>query len=198
MSELSSAAAHVEPHPIRIGSSGDLQRNRLTVFFRLLLAIPHLVVLALWGIVAILLTVAAWVVGVVTGRVPDGLHGFLSSFLRYATRVTAYIALLADPFPPFGSGGSYAVDAHIDGPADQSRLSVGFRIFLAIPALLLAYVFRLGLQIVGFLGWFYSLATGRMAPGLQDLGIYCLRYETQTYAYLLLLTSRYPSLSGVG
>jgi len=184
-------------HPIRVTVADELERSRLTVFFRLLLVLPHVVVLVLWGVLIALLVLVGWVAAVVTGRLPAGLHGFFVSFLRYATRVTGYLTLLSNPWPPFGSGGSYLVDAEVDPPAPQGRWGVAFRIVLAIPALLLAYVFRLGLQIVAFLGWFYCLATGRQSAGLQGLGAYCLRYETQTYGYLLLLTSRYPSLGGI-
>lgn len=197
MSETAAPSVAVTSHPIRVAVGDDLERSRLTVFFRLLLAIPHIVVLALWGVLIAVLVLVGWVAAVVTGRLPQGLHGFFASFLRYATRVTGYLTLLSNPFPPFGSGGSYPVDAEIDDPAVQGRWGVGFRLVIAIPALILAYLFRLGLQIVAFLGWFYCLATGRQSAGLQGLGAYCLRYETQTYGYLLLLTSRYPSLSGI-
>ena len=44
-----------------------------------------------------------------------------------------------------------------------------------------------------------SLALGRLPKGMRDLIAYCIRYQAQTYAYLFLLTSRYPSLaSGSG
>ena len=52
------------------------------------------------------------------------------------------------------------------------------------------------IYVVAFLGWFAALVLGRMPKGLRDLGAYCLRYQTQTYAYLMLLTQRYPSLAG--
>ena len=71
-----------------------------------------------------------------------------------------------------------------------------FRILLAIPALLLCYVFRIVNQLVAFLGWFACLALGRMPQGMRDVSAWMLRYELQTYAYLLLLTGRYPSLAG--
>ena len=106
--------------------------------------------------------------------------------------------ILADPFPPFGGGGTYPVDVEIDPAAPQSRLTIFFRTLLAIPALLLAYVFGIGLSIVAFFGWIVSVITGRMPEGLENLGIYCLRWETQTWAYAYLLTARYPSLSGIG
>jgi uncharacterized protein DUF4389 len=183
-------------HPIGLIVTDDLQRNRLTVFFRLLLVIPHFIVLALWGIAVWVVVLVAWIVGIFTGRVPDGLHNFMASFLRYATRVVGYMFLLADPWPPFGSGGSYPIDARIDGPQPQSRLTIFFRIILAIPALILAGVFRQVNQIVAFLGWFYALFTGRMNEGMRNISAWLLRYEVQTNGYVLLLTGRYPSLSG--
>jgi hypothetical protein len=193
---LSTPVAEAEHHPVGLIVTDDLQRNRLTVFFRLLLAIPHFIVVALWAIVTYVLVIVAWIVAIFTGRVPDGLHNFIATWLRYATRVTAYVFLLADPFPPFGAGGSYPVDARIDPAQTQSRLTVFFRTLLAIPALLLTYVFRMVNQLVALLGWFYCLFTGRMHEGMRDISAWLLRYETQTWGYVLLLTGRYPSLSG--
>jgi len=42
------------------------------------------------------------------------------------------------------------------------------------------------------LGWWSSLVRGRMPEGLRNLGASCLRYSAQTYAYVFLLTERYP------
>src|SRR3954463_3540528 len=197
MSEkMSTSMANAATHPIGLIVPDDLQRNRLTVFFRLLLAIPHFIVVILWAVLTDFIVLVAWFAALFTGQVPDGLHNFISSWLRYATRVTAYVFLLADPFPQFGAGGSYPVDARIDPAAPQSRLTVGFRIFLAIPAMLLTYVFRMVNQIVALLGWFYTLATGHMHEGMRNISAWLLRYETQTWGYVLLLTGRYPSLSG--
>jgi hypothetical protein len=190
------APSNAHAHPVGLIVSDDLERNRLTVFFRLLLAIPHLVWLSLWGIVASLAVLVAWFAALFTGGVPVGLHGFLAAFLRYSTRVTAYVFLLADPFPPFTSGDTYPIDARIDPPQPQSRLTVFFRLVLAIPALILLYVFQTVIEIIAFLGWFYCLATGRMNEGMRNLGAWLLRYQVQTYAYLMLLTGRYPSLAG--
>jgi hypothetical protein len=188
----------VADHPINLINNDDLKRSRLTVFFRLLLVIPHLIVLAVLAIVAYIVVFIAWVAGVILGRVPDGLHNFLASFVRYATRVRAYYGILANPYPPFGGGGTYPVDVEIAPATAQSRLTIFFRYLLAIPALILAYVFQIGLNIVAFFGWIVAVITGKMPQGLENLGTYCLRWETQTWAYLFLLTGRYPSLSGIG
>src|SRR5579864_1297730 len=183
-------------HPIGLIVTDDLERSRLTVFCRLLLAVPHLIWLYLWGIAVSITVLISWFAGIFTGRVPTGLHDFNASYLRYSTRVAGYLFLLADPWPPFSNAESYPIDVRIDGPKPQSRLTVLFRLILAIPALLLVYVFRAVNSVVAVLGWFYCLALGRMNRGMRDISAWLLRYEVQTYAYLMLLTDRYPSLAG--
>jgi hypothetical protein len=182
-----------ELHPI---VTDDLRRNRLTVFFRLLLAIPQAIWLYLWGIITLLIVIIAWFAALLMGRVPESLHNAMARFLRAGTHLTAYVFLLADPWPPFTGASGYPVDLLVAGPELQSRLTVFFRIFLAVPAMLLTYVFRIVNQLVAFLGWFYALFTGRMHPGMRDVSVWLLRYEVQTYAYLLLLTGSYPSFAG--
>lgn len=182
-------------HPIRLTVDDDLNRSRLTVFFRLLLAIPHVVLVALWFVVVVLVAIVNWFATLITGRSPDALHAFQARFLRYATQVLGYTMLLANPYPGFGGGRPYAIDLVVAPPARQNRWVTGFRIFLAIPALILANVLSQVMEVIAFLGWFVCLALGRMPQGMRDLGAYCLRYQQQTYGYVLLLTQRYPSLS---
>jgi hypothetical protein len=197
MSDLvAPAAAQPNSHPIGFVVTDDLRRSRLTVFFRLLLAIPHFIWLALWGIAAEVAVLIAWFAALFTGRVPDGLHRFLAGFLVYSTRVNAYALLLANPFPPFTASGSYPVDAQVAPPEKQRRLTVFFRLLLAIPAILLSYVFRLVNNTIAFLGWFLCLFTGRMNEGMRNVSVWLLRFEIQTYGYIFLLTGTYPSLSG--
>src|SRR5262245_23031871 len=131
---ISTPTAAADRHPIGLIVTDDLRRTRLTVFFRLLIAIPAFIWVALWGIAVDLAVIAAWFVGVFTGRVPDGLHNFMASWLRYATRVTGYVFLLADPFPRFSNTESYPLEVRIDAAQTQRRLIVCFRIFIAIRA----------------------------------------------------------------
>ena len=186
----------VQDHPVRLIVTDDLQRNRLTVFFRLLLAIPHVIVLTIWGIVVVFAIIINWIATLIIGRPPDALHRFLAAYLRYNTHVTAYMFLLADPWPNFVGQLGYPIDLQVDGPQEQGRLGVFFRGILAIPSIILAYVFRLLNQALALVSWFYALFTGRISEGMRNLGAYCLRYEQQAYAYQVVLTSRYPSLGG--
>jgi hypothetical protein len=183
-------------HPIHLVNDDDLHRTRLTVFLRILLSIPHWIWLALWGIAVYVAALLGWLIGIFTGRLPDALHNFIASYTRYFAHVYAYWHLLADPFPSFSGAAAYPVDVTIAPPQNQNRLTIFFRLLLAIPAFLLAYVFRMLMGVLAFIGWFYALATGRMSEGIENLGNFALRYEAQTLGYSLLLTDRYPSLGG--
>ena len=194
--EATSTPDAARAHPIRLVVNDDLQRNRLTVFFRLILAIPLLLWALLWGVIAVLAYIVNWFATLFMGRSPEGLHNFLATFLRYTTHVRAYTLLVADPYPPFtGKEGTYPVDLEIDPPERQNRLTVFFRGILAIPALLLSYILGQLNQLLAIFSWFVALIMGRVPEGLRNFAALAIRIETQTYAYVLLLTSRYPSFN---
>ena len=182
-------------HPVRLELADDGRRSRLTVFFRLLLALPHLVWITLWAVPAILAAVANWVVALVSGRPVTALHRFLRAYVRYAIHVLAFLLLVANPFPGFTGTRAYPVDVTLPDPERQSRWTILFRLFLAIPAFVVATAYSYALYTVGFLGWFAALVTGRMPMGMRNLGAVSLRYLAQSYAYYLLLTERYPNAS---
>ena len=180
-------------HPVRVVVDDDLERPRLTVLFRIFLAIPHFVWLALWAIAAFFAAVAAWFAALVTGRVPGGLQRFLASYVRYATHVFAFVYLVGRRFPGFtGHPGTYGIDLELDPAATQSRWRILFRFFLSIPAFIIASALGGVAFVIAFLAWWYALATARMPEGMRNLGAACLRYSAQTYAYSLLVTDRYP------
>jgi hypothetical protein len=89
------------PYPATINITDPPRRSRLTVLLRLLLAIPHLFVLAFvllaWG----LTTIVAWFVILFTGTYPQGLYDFGVGVLRWRLRVEAYLLLMVDEYPPF-------------------------------------------------------------------------------------------------
>jgi hypothetical protein len=180
-------------HPIAMEVDDDLRRSRLTVFFRLLLAFPHLVWLALWTLAVLFVTIVNWFITLFAGRSPEAFHRFVSAFVRYDVHVFAYLCLVANPFPGFtGTRGTYPVDLAIEPRARQNRWITGFRGFLAIPAVLVTFALDAALFVAAFLGWFAALATGRMPRGLRNLEAFVLRYSAQLNGYLYLLTDRYP------
>ena len=179
--------------PIRVTVSDDLQRSRLTTFFRLLLALPHFIWLLLWGIAVVFAALANGVMTVIRGTSPQGLHNFLAAYVRYEIHVFAYVQLVANPFPGFtGRPGSYPVDVEIEGPQRQNRWISGFRVFLAIPALFLSGALGTAAYVAAFFSWFHGLFRAQVPRGLRNLGAFELRYAAQTYGYFVLLTDKYP------
>ena len=149
-------------HPIVLVDNDDLKRSRLTVLFRYLLMIPHLIWYHIWGFAVAIVVLPTWLLTLLMGKTPKPLHNFLAGYLRYVTHVSAYANLLANPFPPFSSSDSYPVTLEIPEPTKQSRLITLFRMVLAIPALILTYLL-LGLQQpLTFCCWFICLILGRM------------------------------------
>lgn len=180
-------------HPVSMSVADDLRRSRLLVLFRLPLAIPHLIWLILWALVAFLTAVLTWAWAIVTGSPPRPFHRFLSRFVRYATHVYAFLFLVGNPFPGFvGKPGSYPVDLDLPELQPQKRLVTGFRALLAIPALLISGGLGGALFVAAFLGWFVGLFLGRMPQGLRDLGAFSIRYSGQLNAYLYFVTAAYP------
>jgi hypothetical protein len=173
-----------------------LRRSRLTVFFRLPLALPHVIWLTIWTSATLVVVAFQWLWVIGSRHMERNVHGYVGRLARYHVHVNAYVLLLADPWPKANGREGYPIDLVLDPPAQQTRVSVVLRLILAVPACVFTFVLHIVLNVVAVLGWFASLALGRMPQGLRDLGAYCLRFEAQTYAYVLLLSPRYPSLAG--
>ena len=189
-------APPVWPHPVRLSVADDLQRWRLTVALRWLLALPHLLVLAIWTYLLLPVLLVNWVIALVRGRPAAGLCAWCARFVRFQTHVNAYVYLVADPYPPYrGWYGTYPVDVAIDLAGAQPRWKTLLRIVLVIPAWVLMTVLQYVLFAVAFLGAVFALVMGRYPRGFRDLSAYVLRYTAQTWSYLLLLTDRYPTLA---
>jgi hypothetical protein len=205
-----------QPHPVRLVVRDDYERTRLTVFFRLLLAIPHFIWITLWSIAAAVAAIVNWFATLFAGTPPRGLHRFLCAYTRYTVHLDAYLYLVANPYPGFlGEEGTYPVDVVLPEPTPQPRWQTFFRIFLVIPAAILSAALsgfsgpgrfpsrgRNSTYSAGggaltifaaILGWFAVLARGRMPKGLRDAGAYGVGYGVQVLAYLLLITDRYPN-----
>ena len=87
---------------VRIEVSPQLEeRNRLTTFFRPILAIPHLIVMLLLALGAFVSVVIGAFAVLFTGSWPDGLRDFVARVMRRGVRVQAYLYLLTDEYPPF-------------------------------------------------------------------------------------------------
>ena len=203
---------HVEPHLTN--------RNRLTCAFRPILAIPHILLvggpaaIAMWffpraeegglewgagtgvlGAVAGVCAVIAWFAIVFTGRHPSGLWNLAAFYLRWRVRAAAYLALLRDDYPPFGDE-PYPATLSLTAPiAERDRLTVAFRIFLAIPHVIVLWLLGFAWAVATLVAWVAILVTGNFPPQIYHFAVGVLRWATRVEAYLLLLHDDYPPFS---
>ena len=89
-------------YPISYEADFNPTPNRWTTFFRLLLAIPWFIVATFWGILFVFTHLFAWVAVIILGRYPQWLYEFNSGVVRFSVRVSAWIYLQTDVWPPFG------------------------------------------------------------------------------------------------
>jgi hypothetical protein len=193
--DTASVQSAVMSHPISLTVSDDLRRNRLTVAFRLILAIPHLIWVSVWGLVVVLAVILSWFATLFRGETPEGLHNFIAQFLRYSTQLQGYLLFLADPYPGFLGDREYPADLVVAPPAPQNRWKTAFRLILAIPAHIVNTILTYLMFVVAVISWFVCLFTGTMPLGLRNLTAWVVRFGAQTNGYLYLLTDRYPSFS---
>ncbi len=196
------------------------RRNRLTSAFRFILAIPHVLLVGgplvyatgwawtgddnmsflfggggLLGAVAGLASVGAWFAIVLTGRHPEVLWDFCEFYLRWRVRVVAYTALFRDEYPPFG-GRAYPAWLVLERPTEpRDRLTVAFRLLLAIPQFFAVWLLGIAWAITSFLAWLSILLTGRYPEELYRFGVNVFRWSVRVEAYLLLLVDEYPPFS---
>ena len=181
-------------YPVTFEADYVERRNRLTTFFRLILAIPLILVLYLYGIIATIAVIIAWFAIVITGGFPAGLYDFIAGYTRFLARYTAYAALLSDPYPPFGGADdpAYPVRMEFRRLDSYSRLKTFFRLLLAIPIVIVRYVMGILLEIGAIAAWVVIVITGKMPRGLFDLMLLANSYTARSDAYVFLLSETYP------
>jgi len=183
-------------------------RNRLTTAFRLILAIPQVLIVGspgsvglgansgtgAFGAVASVCAFLAWFAILFTGKYPRGLWDLVKTFMGWRANVLAYVALLRDEYPPFGTG-SYPVTFEVDYPEESNRWSVALRLILAIPQLIVLLFVLLAWVVTVVIAWFAILFTGRYPEGLYGFGVGVQRWTLRVQAYLFLMRDEYPPFS---
>jgi hypothetical protein len=192
------------PYPVAVTIAPQgAERDRMTTAFRWFLALPHMILVAgpaafasgLLGSVAAFLAFINWCAIVFTGEDVSGIREFSLFFLRWHTRASAYAMLLVDPYPPFGDA-PYPVTVTADNPPpSRDRVSVGLRLILLIPQIIVLSVIAFIWILMTVVAWFAILFTGRYPEGLYQFSVGSLRWTTRVNAYALLLVDEYPPFS---
>jgi hypothetical protein len=205
------------PYPARLEIDYPERLDRLTTFFRLIWALPIVLILTLLtatgnetvvneanerlresggGIVAGLF-LATMLMIVFRQRYPRWWFDFALELNRFSTRVGSYLALLTDRYP--STSESQSVHLEIDYPdveQDLNRFLPLVKWLLAIPHYLALVVLVVGAIVAIVVAWFAILFTGRYPRGLFDYVVGVGRWGIRVQAYAtLLVTDRYPPFS---
>ena len=167
-----------------------------------LLAIPQIIVTALFGYVRNNLTIISWLIIVFRGRLPEGLATIQAMLLRYGLRVSTYTGFLHDTYPPCDfdlsnadPGGSPVVANYSPETENRKRLTTFFRPILAIPALIFSLLVWIVAVICHVLGGLAVLVMGRWPAFLRNWVVKSLVVSNRLSAYTLLMTDKYPPFS---
>ena len=185
----------------------DRNLNRWTTAFRLILAIPVLIVLALLsagagahvaiaGATAFLFFPTLLLI-LFRQKYPRWWFNFALELLRFDTRVTSYVFLLRDEYPSADEEQAIHVDVpYPDARSDLNRWFPLVKWFLAIPHYIVLFFLYIAVIVVVIVAWFAILFTGRYPRGLFGFVVGVMRWELRVVAYAFLLTTdRYPPFS---
>lgn len=87
--------------PSKLSVEYPRELNRWAPLYKWFIAIPHYIVLAiLWLGAGIVIFISAFVI-LFTGKWNEGMRNFVIGVNRWTWRVTAYVYLMRDEYPPF-------------------------------------------------------------------------------------------------
>lgn len=206
-----------DDYPARLDVDYPEGLDRFTTFFRIIWAIPIVIILVLlsatgdqtvvtetgerleragWSI-STGLAVATMLMIVFRMRYPRWWFDFARELTRFSARVGAYLALLTDRYP--STVEEQAVHLEIDYPdveRDLNRWLPLVKWILAIPHYIVLAVLIAVAVVAVFIAWFAILFTGRYPKGLFDFVVGVGRWGLRVQAYaFLLVTDRYPPFS---
>jgi hypothetical protein len=190
----SPAPASAAGYPVQADVVRQEEYSRFMPLVKWLLAIPHYLVLIVLGIGALFAILFSFFAVLFTGRYPRGLFDFVVGVHRWAWRVTAYVFLMVDPYPPFtlDDDPSYPARFSIEYPEHVDRWRPLVHWLLVIPYAIVAYILIYLAEIMVFFAFFTILFTKQYPEGLFKLTLIPLRWVARANAYEYWMVTRYP------
>lgn len=184
-------------HPVSFELDYAEERNRLTTFFRLIVAIPWMIVSYVYGIAALVAVVIAWFAMLFTKRYPQSMYDFVTGYIRFSARVSGFITLATDEYPAFWGEDdpSYPIRVDVAPPqAEYSRAKTFFKYVLAFPQMVILQGLGFVLGGAAFVAWWRILFTGKQSVTMHDALRLSLAYSTRANSFMLLQTEYHPRL----
>jgi Domain of unknown function (DUF4389) len=188
----SGRAPAAELAPILVSFPPAVRQRRLTIAFRLILAIPHLVVLWALTLAAEVVGIIGWFAALFTGQLPEWAHTFMTGVLRWQARAYSYLLFLTDSYPPFSLEDEPYPVRLLTMRTRVRRLAVLFRVLLLFPAAVVLGLAYYGMVVLSFFCWLVALVGGRLPAPLHQAIASVVRFALRYYGYTFVLTSEYP------
>jgi hypothetical protein len=201
-------------YPLRVEARRDETLSRWLWLVKWALLIPHYLILAVLWVGFIVLTLAAYLAVLFTGRYPSAIRAYNVGVMRWTWRVNyyGYPALGTDRYPPFTLADvpDYPARLRLGETTRPPRWQPLVAWLLAVPHILLlaaltgATTWTVGtgdatvsvpLSVVSvgtLIAGLSLLFTARYPRGLYDLFVGVARWSLRVLAYLALLTPGYP------
>jgi hypothetical protein len=192
----------------------DRPLNRVTTGFRIVVAVPILVVLGAvdggtwqWsqgnGATAVavgaggLLFFGPLLMILFRQKYPRWWFDWNLELQRFSNRVAIYLALMDDRYPSTTDHQTVHLDYdYPDAASDLNRWLPLVKWFLAIPHYIVLIFVNIGALVVVIVAWFLVLFTGRYPRGAFDFVAGVLRWDNRVLGYAFtLITDRYPPFS---
>jgi hypothetical protein len=190
----------------------ERELSRLVTAFRIIVAIPILIVLgavsngwAGWGWgdwegggfaagAGGLLFLPPLLMIVFREKYPRWWFDWNLELLRFENRVVAYLALMDDRYPSTDERQAVTLEfPYPDVKQELNRWLPLVKWFLAIPHYIVLVFLTLAAVVAVVIVWFAILFTGRYPRGLFDFVVGVMRWGNRVQAYaFILVTDRYP------
>jgi hypothetical protein len=173
-------------------------------FIRVILLIPHLIILYFLQIVANIVYFIACFAILFTGRYPRGLFNFYVGYTRWNANMTGYLVGIYDKYPPFSmeEQAEFPLTLRFEYPEKLNRilnfpLFIGYVIkaILVIPHIIILFFLIIVAMIVLFIAQFAILFTGSFPEGMHKFMVGVGRWSTRVTAYTVAITDKYPPFS---
>jgi hypothetical protein len=184
-------------YPIDFEADFNPTPNRWTTFFRIIVAIPWIIVAYFWGLLFLVTHFIAWIAVIILGRYPEWAYKFNSGVIRFGVRFYAWVYLQTDAWPPFGLSDdpSYPIRVNIaPRAAKQSRLKALFRIILILPMLIVSYAVNYAHLMASVIAWLTIVFRGYQPEGVHSMMTFFNSFYARLYGYWALLTDDYPPI----
>lgn len=191
-------------YPVHVTVAKDEGQNRLWgiplvgLIVRVILVIPHAILLVLLGFALYVMLFVSWIPILVNGRMAGLGYTIAGGYLRLSTRTSLYILLITGRYPPFGLSGDHSVAVMFDETENQNRLwgipllGIFVRWILLIPHIVVLALLGIVVWCVSLFSWVPLLVNGRQADSVVSLVGGYYGWLARVSAYGFLLTGRYP------